>query len=67
MLCICSSATATSTASNDDVQGTAGITLAGMIKATKLKGSKLKDEKYLFLGAGSALPTCFVRRSWRKV
>jgi malate dehydrogenase (oxaloacetate-decarboxylating)(NADP+) len=39
---------------NDDVQGTAGITLAGMINATKLKGTKLKDEKYLFLGAGSA-------------
>ena len=39
---------------NDDVQGTAGITLAGMINATRLKGTKLKDEKYLFLGAGSA-------------
>jgi malate dehydrogenase (oxaloacetate-decarboxylating)(NADP+) len=39
---------------NDDVQGTAGITLAGMINATKVKGTKLKDEKYLFLGAGSA-------------
>jgi malate dehydrogenase (oxaloacetate-decarboxylating)(NADP+) len=39
---------------NDDVQGTAGITLAGMINASKLKGVKLKDEKYLFLGAGSA-------------
>lgn len=39
---------------NDDVQGTAGITLAGMINATKLKGTQLKDEKYLFLGAGSA-------------
>jgi len=39
---------------NDDVQGTAGITLAGMINACKLKGTKLKDEKYLFLGAGSA-------------
>ena len=39
---------------NDDMQGTAGITLAGMINATKLKGTKLKDEKYLFLGAGSA-------------
>ena len=39
---------------NDDVQGTAGITLAGMINACKLKGSKLKDETYLFLGAGSA-------------
>ena len=39
---------------NDDIQGTAGITLAGMINATKLKGTQLKDEKYLFLGAGSA-------------
>jgi malate dehydrogenase (oxaloacetate-decarboxylating)(NADP+) len=39
---------------NDDVQGTAGITLAGMINATKIKGTQLKDEKYLFLGAGSA-------------
>jgi malate dehydrogenase (oxaloacetate-decarboxylating)(NADP+) len=39
---------------NDDVQGTAGITLAGMINAAKLKGTKLNDEKYLFLGAGSA-------------
>ena len=39
---------------NDDVQGTAGITLAGMINAAKIKGTKLKDEKYLFLGAGSA-------------
>ncbi len=39
---------------NDDVQGTAGITLAGMINATRLKGNQLKDEKYLFRGAGSA-------------
>jgi len=39
---------------NDDVQGTAGIVLAGMINAAKVKGTKLSDEKYLFLGAGSA-------------
>ena len=39
---------------NDDVQGTAGIVLAGMINAAKIKGTKLGDEKYLFLGAGSA-------------
>src|SRR4030088_1331809 len=39
---------------NDDVQGTAGIVLAGMINAAKIKGTKLSDEKSLFLGAGSA-------------
>jgi malate dehydrogenase (oxaloacetate-decarboxylating)(NADP+) len=39
---------------NDDVQGTAGIVLAGMINATKIKKTNLKGEKYLFLGAGSA-------------
>ena len=39
---------------NDDVQGTAGIVLAGMINAARIKGKKLSDEKYLFLGAGSA-------------
>src|SRR5262245_10535421 len=39
---------------NDDVQGTAGIVLAGMINAAKIKGTKLSNEKYLFLGAGSA-------------
>ena len=39
---------------NDDIQGTAGTTVAGMINASKIKGVELKDEKYLFLGAGSA-------------
>ena len=39
---------------NDDVQGTAGIVLAGMINAVKIKETKLSDEKILFLGAGSA-------------
>jgi malate dehydrogenase (oxaloacetate-decarboxylating)(NADP+) len=39
---------------NDDVQGTAGIVLAGMINAAKIKGTKLSEEKILFLGAGSA-------------
>src|SRR6476661_4519534 len=52
--CICCSGIATYCVYNDDVQGTAGITLAGMINATRLKGAKLQDEKYLFLGAGSA-------------
>lgn len=39
---------------NDDVQGTAGIVLAGMINAGRIKSTKLSDENYLFLGAGSA-------------
>lgn len=39
---------------NDDVQGTAGIVLAGMINAARIKGSELSSERYLFLGAGSA-------------
>jgi malate dehydrogenase (oxaloacetate-decarboxylating)(NADP+) len=39
---------------NDDVQGTAGIVLTGMINAARIKGTKVSDEKYLFLGAGSA-------------
>lgn len=43
---------------HDDQQGTACVTLAGLLNALKLVNKKLQDVKIVYFGAGSANTTC---------
>lgn len=39
---------------NDDIQGTAAVTVASLIAASRALGKQLKDQTITFVGAGSA-------------